>query len=208
MSNIEIDRLPDEVGKSIPLGEKIYWNGKPNWKSFGYHAFGVKYFSIYFFVCALYSVSQIDSSFSFGAFFIKYAPYLISGILAGMILLFLAYLSARHTCYVITEKRIVIRTGVALVFLLNMPLKNILSIDMKALTKGQGNVIFKVQSKKRIPYLSCWPSVKSGSFLEPIPAFRSIRDIEKIGKLISEIAILNREENATKVETETSGAVA
>ena len=204
----DINGLPEEVGKSIPLDEKVYWNGKPNWRSFGYHSFGLKYFSIYFFVSALYAVSQIDSSFSFGAFFIKYTPYLISGILAGNILLLLAYISARHTCYVITQKRIVIRTGVALVFLLNMPFKNILSIDMKALARGRGNVIFKVQSKKRIPYLSCWPSVKSGSFLEPIPAFRSIRDIEKVGQIISEIAISNREENAVKVEKVSSGAAA
>ena len=208
MSDNKINRLPDEVGKSIPSGEKIFWNGKPNWKSFGYHAFGVKYFSIYFFVCALYAVSQIDAIFSFGAFFTKFIPYLISGILAGTILLLLSYFSARHTCYVITEKRIVIRTGVALVFLLNMPFKNILSIDMKTLAQGRGNVIFKVQSKKRIPYLSCWPSVKSGSFFEPIPAFRSIRDIEKIGQIISEIAILTNEENITKAQKETSGAVA
>jgi hypothetical protein len=204
----EINRLPDEVGKAIPLEEKIYWTGKPNWKSFGYHAFGIKYFLIYFFVCALYAVSQIESSFSFERLLINYTPYLVSGTLAAMIIFLLAYFSARHTCYVITEKRIVIRTGVALVFLLNMPFKNILSIDMKVLAQGRGNLTFKVRSKKRIPFFSCWPSVKAGVFLEPVPAFRSIMDIEKVGQTISEIALLNREENNPKIEKENSGAAA
>jgi hypothetical protein len=204
----EINGLPEEVGKSIPSGETICWVGKPDWKSFGYHAFGVKYFLIYFFVCGLYTVSQIEPTFSLKEFLISYTPYLISGIFAAMILLFLAYFAARHTCYVITEKRVVIRTGVALVFLLNMPFKNILSIDTKALAQGRGNVIFKVQSKKRIPYLSCWPSVKVGNFLEPIPAFRSIVDMEEVGRIISEIAILNFEETVGDVEKENSGAAA
>jgi hypothetical protein len=197
-----------KLGSLYLWKKKICWVGRPDWKSFGYHAFGLKYFLIYFFICAFYAVSQIESTFSFGELFIKYNPYLLSGTFAGAIVLLLAYIAARHTCYVITEKRIVIRTGVALVFLLNMPFKNILSIDTKPLAKGRGNVIFKVQSKKRIPYLSCWPSVKVGNFLEPIPAFRSIMALEKVGQIISETAILNHEENVGKVEKENSGAAA
>jgi hypothetical protein len=47
----EINGLPEEVGKSIPSEEKIYWVGKPNWKSFSYQAFGIRYLLIYFFIC-------------------------------------------------------------------------------------------------------------------------------------------------------------
>ena len=208
MNSGALDRLPKEFGKSIPSEEKICWDGSPDWRSFGYQVFGIKYLFIYFIVTALYAVSQIESSFSFSAFSINYLPYFLSGVFAGSILLVLAYVAARHTYYVITERRIVIRTGVALVFLLNVPFKNILSIDKQVLARGRGNIAFKAKSKKRIPYFSCWPSVRSGSFVEPVPAFRSITDIEHVGKIVANIASENPLEDEKIPTKESVGAVA
>ena len=208
MVDINSNCLPDEVRKAIPVGEMIRWCGRPNWKSLGYHAFGVKYLTVYLILSALYAVSQTNSPFRFGAFTVQYLPYIMSGIFAGIILFFLAYLAARHTCYVITEKRVVIRTGIALVFLLNVPFKNVVSIDLQRLANGSGNLSFKAQSKKRIPYLSCWPSVRSGSLLQPIPAFRSISDVEEIGNLVGEIAKQNREQKPINVKSVRPGVAA
>ncbi len=208
MTQVELSRLPDEVGKSIPDGEEIFWIGQPNWKSFGYHVFGIKYLIFYFVLCALYAVSQIELSFSLRGFFEQYLPFAISGVGASCMLFLLAYVAARHTYYVITAKRVVIRTGIALVFLLNIPLKNVSSIDRQNLTSGQGNLSFKVRSKKRIPYLSCWPSVRGTSILEPIPAFRSISDIEEIGNLIGRIAEKNRYSDELNVKPTGEGVAA
>ena len=119
MDQSELSRLPEEIRKSISVGERLIWTGKPDWKSFGYQVFGIKYLGIYFLISAFYVISQVQLSLS--AFLAEYIPFIISGLLAAAILLCLAYVTARHTCYVLTEKRIIIRTGVALVFLLNVP---------------------------------------------------------------------------------------
>ena len=208
MTSDELKHLPNEVGKMIPDGEKIYWSGMPNWRSFGYHAFGIKYLIFYLIFCAFYSVTQINGGFNFSTFFGKYLPFIISGLFAGMMLFFLAYVAASHTCYVLTEKRIVIKTGVALVFLLNLPLKNVVSIDKKTLAQGRGNLSFKAQSKKRIPFLSCWPSVRGGSFFEPIPTFRSIANIDYIGTLVGEVAEKNRKQKKITAKPVGSGVAA
>ena len=192
MSDTELSRLPEEVRKSIPSGEKIYWCGQPDWVSLGYCCYGIKYLIFYFLVSAFYVVYKIVTPLTLETFLSLYSSYLFSGFLAGMILFGIAFLSARHTCYIITEKRIVIRTGVALVFLLNLPFKNILSIDRQKLTKNRGNIAFTVRSRKRIPYLSCWPSVKGRGFLSPIPAFRSISDVEAIERLVGAMAEKNQ----------------
>ena len=203
-----LNRLPNEVGRSIPDGERVCWIGKPNWISFGFNAFGIKYLVVYFILSAFYAISQIELVFSFGAFIGEYISFIVSGIIAGLILFLLAYFAAQHTCYVITEKRLVIRTGIALVFLLNVPLKNVTSIDKQSLLRGYGNLSFKPQSKKRIPYFSCWPSVRGGSFLEPIPTFRSIANIEAIGDIVGEMAEKNRERKDLKVKAVNSGVAA
>ena len=208
MNETEFHRLPEEVGKSIPAGENICWEGKPDWKSFGYHSFGIKYLIFYFVISAFYAVSQLELAFSFSSFLVRYIPFVISGVIAGIILYLLAYLIASHTCYVITEKRVVIRTGVALVFLLNIPLNKVVSIDKQSLTRGRGNLSFKSQFKKRIPYFSCWPSVKNGSFLEPVPAFRSVANVEEVGKIVSEMAESNRPLEKKSIKVVNSGVAA
>ena len=203
-----INRLPDEVGRSIPKGERVCWTGKPNWISFGFHAFGIKYILIYFIVSAFYAISQIELVFSFKAFIGEYISFVVSGMIASLILFMLSYFSAQHTYYVITEKRLVIRTGIALVFLLNVPLKNVISIDKQSLFYGYGNLSFKPQSKKRIPYFSCWPSVRRGSFLNPVPTFRSIANIEQIGKIVGDLAEKNREGKDLNLKVVNSGVAA
>ena len=208
MNKAGLSRLPDEVRKSVPNNEKIYWNGEPSWISFGYQVFGIKYLIFYFILSALYSVSQLGSVFSFIAFLVFYMPFLISGAFAAAILFVLAYIVACHTSYAITEKRIVIKTGVALVFLLNVPLKNIISIDKQRLAGGRGNLSFEARSKKRIPFVSCWPSVKGGSFVQPIPAFRSISNIEEIGVLITKLAEKTNENRYFDPKSANSGVAA
>ena len=107
-----LNRLPNEVGRSIPEGEKVCWIGKPNWISFGFHVFGIKYLVVYFILSAFYAISQIELVFTFGAFIGEYISFIVSGIIAGLILFLLAYFAAQHTCYVITEKRLVDRKSV------------------------------------------------------------------------------------------------
>ena len=91
---------------------------------------------------------------------------------------------------------------------MNVPFKNVISIDKQSLYYGVGNLSFKTQSKKRIPYFSCWPSVRSGSFLETIPTFRSIANIEEIGNLVGEMAEKNRERKDLNINSVNSGAPA
>lgn len=192
MTVIDINRLPEEVRRSIPSGEEIHWYGRPDWKSLGYCCYGIKYLIIYLLLSVLYTFVKMPVEFSLAAFVNHYIPYMLSGTVAGIILFILAFASAKHTCYVITDKRIVIRTGIALVFLLNLPFKNILSIDRQRLKNTRGNLAFTIQSKKRIPYFSCWPSVRGGSVLNPVPAFRSILDVQEIERLVGIMAEKNQ----------------
>ena len=208
MTTKKINGLPEEVGKSIPSEEKIFWVGKPNWKSLAYRAFGIRYLLAYLVISALYSVAKIEILFTLSAFLTNYIPFLISGVIAGLILVAIAWLEAYHTCYVVTEKRIVIRTGVALVFLLNAPFKKIVSIDRQTLSQGRGNISFKTETKKRIPYWSCWPSVRPWSFLFPNPALRSIPDVAEVEIIIADLAASNLESNGLEMKISAKGAVA
>ena len=195
----EYEELSPEIRGLIPQGEKIVWADRPDWMSLAYRSFGLKYLIGYFAICALYVAANIDGAFEAKIFLLRYLPFVISGCIAGIILTLIAYFEAIYTDYVLTERRVIIKSGVALVFVLNAPFKKIESIDRQSLSKGRGNIAFSVLSARRLPYFSCWPSVKPWSLRSPIPSFRSIREVAKVELLLVEIAKSNNEVNKVEV---------
>ena len=176
--------LPIDVESAIPPDEKILWSGRPNWRGLAYQAFGLKYLILYFIGGAFYALSKMDRIFSLDIFLVFFYPYFLSGIVAGLVLSVIAYFQAINTSYVLTEKRVIIRSGAALIFLLNAPFKKISSIDKQPLRNGYVNISFTTISRKRIPYLSCWPSVKPWSVLNPKPAFRCIHWSDELEQIM------------------------
>lgn len=198
----KMNNLPIEVTSAIPAEEKLLWSGRPDWRGLAYQSFGLKYLILYFIGGAFYAISKMDRTFSLDVFLMSFYPYFLSGLLAGIVLSAIAYFQAINISYVITEKRVIIRSGAALIFLLNAPFKKISSIDKQKLRNGMVNISFTTISRKRIPYLSCWPSVKPWSIFNPKPAFRCIQwgnELEKI--------MLDAAENQISKETQSKDSV-
>ena len=80
-------------------------------------------------------------------------PYIISSFLAVLLLIAVGVSQVLPTVYVITSKRVIIRSGLALIFMLNVPFDKIVSIDKNIYSDGCGNISFKLLSKSRIPFL-------------------------------------------------------
>ncbi len=199
----KVNNLPIEVTSAIPAEEKLLWSGRPDWRGLAYQSFGLKYLILYFIGGAFYAISKMDRIFSLDVFLMSFYPYFLSGLLAGIVLSAIAYFQAINISYVITEKRVIIRSGAALIFLLNAPFKKISSIDKQKLRNGMVNISFTTISRKRIPYLSCWPSVKPWSIFNPKPAFRCIQwgnELEKI--------MLDAAENQISKDTQSKDSVA
>jgi hypothetical protein len=185
MLDTKIKMLPADVLSAIPPNEKILWVDNPDWKFLAWHAFGVKLVFIYFLVVTFYKLVLYDIS-SLNILIGVVGPYLISSFIATLLLLTLAFFQSKNINYVITENRILIKNGTALVFLLNAPLKRISSIDRQLLWFGFGNISFTTDAKKRIPFLSCWPSVRPWSLGNPKPSFRCISNISEVESLLSD----------------------
>ena len=203
----KMNNLPIEVTSAIPVEEKLLWSGRPDWRGLAYQSFGLKYLILYFIGGALYAISKMDRVFSLDIFLMSFYPYFLSGLLAGIVLSAIAYFQAINISYVITEKRVIIRSGAALIFLLNAPFKKISSIDKQKLRNGMVNISFTTISRKRIPYLSCWPSVKPWSIFNPKPAFRCIQwgnELEKIMLDAAENQIIKETQSKDSVTKEVS----
>ena len=89
-------------------------------------------------------------------------------------------MSARTTLYVITERRVVIKTGIALPIFFNVPFKQIASAQLRVLAGGAGEVPLGLVEGQRIPYFALWPSARPLHFGRPEPTLRCIANARDV----------------------------
>jgi Bacterial PH domain len=126
----EIEPIPGLPG-NLPPGEAIIWQGSPDWQTLARAVFHTRLVAVWFvFVASL--------AFVGGGTGLKGAVVTLGVASLGLgILYFLARASARSTIYTLTNRRVVMRFGVALPKCINLPLKAIGAADVRVLGNGR-----------------------------------------------------------------------
>jgi hypothetical protein len=168
--------LPEE----LPQGEQMLWQGSPQWWSLALRAFRLREVGVYF--AALMAWRLVSSLMAGGSVLsaVGYAADLLPLALgACLILSGIAYLSARTTLYTITSQRVVMRYGMALPLVLNIPFSRIETAALGAHREGTGSIPMKLHKGERIAYLVLWPHARPGYYRSPEPMLRCLPDAEK-----------------------------
>ena len=101
------DRLPD--------GEKVLWQGSPRWQSLARRAFHVRAIALYFAAIAAWSAwASAAEGAGAGSIAQEVLWLALVGSLPIALLVGIAMLSARTTLYTVTDRRLVLRIGIAL----------------------------------------------------------------------------------------------
>ena len=180
---------PKNVLDAIPDGESILWKGKPSLWGFSWHLFGLKWITVYLCILTIVSIARFSVTDFQTAFFIDFLPFFLSGIFASFILFGLAAVQTFGTVYIITENRVIIKTGAALSFLISMPFKKIKGVDLQKRLGSIGTISFELFSEKRVPYISCWPSVRPWKFKKTQPAFSCIGSVDEVATILRKTAM-------------------
>jgi len=180
---------PKNILDAIPDGESILWKGKPSLWGFSWNLFGLKWITFYLSILSVVSIARFFASDFHTAFYIDFLPFFLSGIFASIILIGLAAIQAYSTVYIITENRVIIKTGAALSFLISMPFKKIKEVNLQKRGASIGTISFELFSKKRVPYISCWPSVRPWKFKKTQPAFSCVRSVEEVATILRKTAM-------------------
>ncbi len=166
--------LPGE----LPPGERILWQGAPRWITLAQEAFHVRAVGGYFGVMFAWRlVSALAAGQSppqaLGAILLV-SPIALAtlGVLLG-----LAWLYSRTTVYTITDKRVVIRFGVALPKAFNIPFTVVESASVKVLGGGAGDVALALKAPNKIAFAHLWPNTRPWRLATPEPTLRALRDV-------------------------------
>ncbi len=96
-----------------------------------------------------------------------------------------AHLVTRSALYTITNRRIVMRFGVALPMTINIPLKIVRSADVKIYRDGSGDISVSVESERRQSMVVLWPHVRPWRITKPEPTLRSIPNAAAVAEILT-----------------------
>ena len=100
-----------------------------------------------------------------GAYAGLFAAAVALGLGAGTlaILGLLAWLGARSSLYVVTERRLVIKSGIAVPIFINLPFSRITAANVRIFGDGTGDVSVTIVEGQQVSYIALWPARPSDS---------------------------------------------
>jgi hypothetical protein len=181
----DIEPVPGLPG-ALPPGEDIIWQGAPNRARLTRTAFHARTVSIYFAILMLISFGFALPNAAQGVMAFT-GPVLVAAFgLAGVgLLTVFGWASARTTIYTLTNKRVVIRAGIALPTCINVPLSLIDSADLRTYDDGTGDIPMTLKPGNELGYAQLWPHARPLRINHAQPMLRSIPDAARVATLLA-----------------------
>ncbi len=176
--------LPDY----LPEDEHLVWRGEPDFRVMAVRVFHVRSVAIYIalLLCTHLGV-QLYQGGSIADVALGSSWMLALGLTAIGILAVLAWAYTRSTVYTLTNKRLVIRSGVAIPMMVNLPLPIVGSADMRRYADGSGDIMFTLGQKKKLSYMLLWPNIKPWEFKPVVPAIRCLADVDAAAQAVASV---------------------
>jgi len=168
---------------ALPKGERVVWQGAPDWKRLAIHAFHVRKVALYF--ALMLAVQAINLTAPEGR--VDWKPLVVAASLYAVALALLlgtAWMSARSTLYTLTNKRVVMRIGIVLTLTFNLPFKRIAGASLKTQGAGTGDIALALHPEDRIGWAHLWPHQRAWHITQPQPTLRCVPDSQQVGELL------------------------
>lgn len=193
----ELDPVPG-LPEYLPDGERILWQGQPDWWSLCRRAFHIYLLIGYFAGLVVFSLITPGSETG-SALVVGIALTLLLGAVAAATFMLLALLICRTTIYTITNQRVVMQFGVALPINLNLPFSQIESAGHRNYSDGTGDIPLQLSGENRVAYLLLWPHARPWRVKRPEPMLRCLRDSVATSELLAH-ALTDYHSDETRTE--------
>ncbi len=170
----------------LPAGEHILWQGAPDWKVLARTSMRADWVSLYFGALAAWNLGNgLAQGSGLTSALTSAAWTLAAGSIAVGLLVGYAVLVARTTVYTMTNKRFVLRHGVALSKCFNIPYRSVATAGLKLDGKGFGDIPLGLADGARIAYPHLWPHVRPLTIMNPQPMMRALPDAASVAERLS-----------------------
>jgi hypothetical protein len=172
----------------VPLpGERVIWQGAPDWRVLARRGFHWDLFALYFALLITWRVvSSLYDGATFGVALIGALWTLpLAGLALGFIAL-LAWLVQRTSQYTLTDRRVVLRVGIVLNATFSVPLRRIDTVRLRPLRGGAGDIALALNPGDRIAYPHLWPHARPWRFNPAEPMLRALPNAESLARTMAQ----------------------
>jgi hypothetical protein len=180
--------LEEQYGlpEKLPQGEKIVWQGSPNVWKVAKNIFYIRPIVAYFVFLILYRIYDCITLDYTAKAVVASGLWMTALSIACIGMVYsLAYYSATTTVYTITNRRVVMRIGIALTKTFNLPFKTITSADVHQEKDGCGDIPLKIVMDTKIAYVHLWPHTRPGVYNHPQPMLRCLANVGEVSRILT-----------------------
>jgi hypothetical protein len=176
------------LSKRLPPGERILWQGNPDAVAIAYRFFKLGHLTAYFIVlCGWAVVSTALDNASLREVSAAAASFAALSLVALILVRGYAELISRTTLYTMTDRRLVLRVGIALPISINIPLNRIDGAAMRVMHDGAGEIAITLRPGERIAYLVLWPHTRVWRLARPEPVLRCIPEVRAVAAQLARV---------------------
>ncbi len=171
----------------LPAGERVLWQGSPQWRVMARRSFHVRKLTLYFGAILALRATTVLSDGGTTVDALIAALWLLPAVLLalGMVSL-MAWMSSRTTVYTITDRRIVMRVGIVLSLTFNLPFSRIAAAGLRRHADGSGDIPLSLVAGEKIAYVHLWPHARPWRLTRPEPMLCSVPDAAKVSQLLAQ----------------------
>jgi hypothetical protein len=170
----------------LPRGERLLWQGSPDWRVMAREAMHTRMLAVYFGVLLAWRGANVlaggGSLLAAAEAVLWLLPLAVAAI---AVLALLAWLIARTSVYTITDKRVVMRIGVVLSITFNLPHSQIESAGLRTNADGSGDVTLLLNDADRIAYVHLWPHARPWHLKRSEPMLRALPQARTVAAILA-----------------------
>lgn len=171
----------------LPAGERVLWQGSPDWRVLARHVFHVRTLALYFAAILVIRGAFVLSDGGTAAAALKAIGMTLPLVaLAIGIALGLAILCARTSVYTITDKRVTMRIGIVLNLTFNLPFKRIAGAGYRQVGNGAGDIPLTLAGTDQIAYLHLWPHARPWRITKAEPMLRCVPQGAEVARVLGQ----------------------
>ncbi len=174
--------------EALPVGERLLWQGAPDWKTLAREAMHVRLLAGYFGVLLVWRVVSAVADGSSVVQALSSAAWLLPlALLALGMLSLLAWLTSRSSVYTVTDRRVVMRIGIVLTITFNLPFRAIDAAGLRSNADGTGDIVLSLAgTHDRIAYVHLWPHVRPWRVKRTEPMLRAVPNASAVARLLAQ----------------------
>lgn len=178
----------------------MLWQRSPAWQSFGRRVFHAYKIALYFLVIIAWVAISAALGGGLGDAWRSLIWTLPPALAVLLMLALFAWAYGRTTVYTITNKRVIIQSGLAFTTAINLPFSKLDSADMKTFSDGTGDIDLTM-SGPRILYSMIWPNNRFLALKRPRPVLWALPDPRQVAEILGQ-ALANEQQPQTASEQE------